>query len=141
MKWFLAAILSFMTTQAHGYNHIELTAAVLILEAGGEQDIRAMPAVMEVIYNRAVKKKKSCAEIVLEKWQFSCLNGITPQKAIDKAKKHPKFKDAISIVKGKPTNYTKGATHYFADYIPTPGWAEKMVKLTKIGKHIFFKES
>lgn len=141
MKWLLATLLSLMATQASAYNQIELVAAVLVLEAGAEKDIRAMPSVMEVIHNRAVKKKKSYSAIVLEKYQFSCLNGISPQKAIDKAKRHARFDEALAIVNGARTNYTKGATHYFADYIVTPSWAKKMVRLIKIDKHIFFRET
>lgn len=35
-------------------------------------------------------------------------------------------------------DYTKGATHYHADYVD-PSWAESKTKTTTIGKHIFYR--
>ena len=35
-------------------------------------------------------------------------------------------------------DYTKGATHYHADYVE-PSWAESKTKTVTIGKHIFYR--
>lgn len=33
----------------------------------------------------------------------------------------------------------EGVVNYHADYIPTPGWASRMTRIFKIGRHIFYK--
>lgn len=118
----------------------EVIAAVLILEAGGESDIRAMPAVFEVIKNRAKDKRKTWLEICIQKKQFSCLNNLSPETALQKAKSHVKWSIALDIVsKNKQTDYVKGAKYYYADYISPPGWSKEMRETVRIGRHIFLK--
>jgi hypothetical protein len=34
---------------------------------------------------------------------------------------------------------TRGADHYFADYIKPPKWAAKMAYQAKVGRHLFYK--
>lgn len=97
---------------------LETVIACLILEAGGEKDPRAMPAVNEVIHNRAKRlpeykndKLTALYRVVTARKQFSCFNaGIEP--AVEQAKKHPKWKTAINILQQPVTNYTNGADHY-----------------------------
>ena len=121
----------------------DIIVATIIMEAGGEYHVGALEGVYEVIMNRAEKRKMKPAEVCLQKWQFSCWNGQADgiaelEKTIAKAKKHPRWKVAENIL-GTNTNYTKGADHYYADYIEAPYWAKSMKKTVKIGKHIFFK--
>ena len=86
---------------------------------------------------RAEKRKKTPAQVCLQKWQFSCWNGMVIEDQIAKAKEHPRWEIAQNIL-GKETNYTDGADHYHADYVD-PYWASSMTKTVKIGKHIFYK--
>ena len=58
--------------------------------------------------------------------------------ALAKAKRHPRFNEALAIVNGASTNYTGGADHYHADYC-NPYWASSLKKTCIIGKHIFYK--
>jgi len=113
----------------------EIVAATLILEAGGESEPRAMAAVREVIANRA--KNKTEISVCLAPKQFSCWNKISPERGIEIAKRHPKWLDALALVKNK-SNYTNGATHYHAEKV-SPSWAKKLAYTTKIGNHIFYK--
>lgn len=113
----------------------EIVAATLILEAGGEADPRAMAAVREVIANRA--KGKSEISVCLAPKQFSCWNWKNVENTIAKAKKHPKWAQALALVKGK-TNFTNGATHYHTKKV-SPIWKKKLAKTTSIGQHIFYK--
>ena len=113
----------------------EIVAATLILEAGGETSPHAMAAVREVIANRA--KNKTEISVCLAPKQFSCWNKISAERGIEIAKRHPKWHDALALVKNK-SNYTKGANHYHSLKV-SPSWAKKLTQTVKIGNHIFYK--
>ena len=124
------------------YAH-DVIAATIIMEAGGEYHVGALEGVYEVIMNRAKKRNKTPAQVCLQRKQFSCWNGKADgikalEDTIALAKKHPRWKIATNVI-GSQTNYTKGADHYYADYIAEPYWASSMTRTVKIGKHIFFK--
>jgi spore germination cell wall hydrolase CwlJ-like protein len=97
-----------------------------------------MEAVNEVIRNRATKRKLTTRQVCLQRKQFSCWNSGKIEQLLAKAKRHPRFNEALAIVNGKPTNYTGGADHYHADYC-NPYWTSSMKKTCIIGKHIFYK--
>ena len=120
------------------YTDDDVIVATIILEAGGEYHVGALEGVYEVIMTRADKRKKTPTEVCLQKWQFSCWNGMVIEDQIAKAKKHPRWQIAKNIL-GSDTNYVKGADHYHADYIDDPYWAKSLTKTVKIGKHIFYK--
>ena len=117
----------------------EIVAATIILEAGGEYAPNALKAVNEVIQNRAVKRRMMPSQVCLQRLQFSCWNNIDkrPQLFV-KAKSHPRFSQALKIAMSAPTNYTKGADHYHANYC-MPYWAKSMTVTVVIGRHIFYK--
>ena len=119
-------------------NASEIVAATLILEAGGEYATGSMEAVNEVIRNRAAKRKLTTRQVCLQRKQFSCWNSGRIDQLLAKAKRHPRFNEALAIVTGSPTNYTGGADHYHADYCD-PYWASSLQKTRKIGRHIFYK--
>lgn len=119
---------------------IELVAAVLILEAGGESDARAMPAVLEVIRNRKDRRKGwTMKQVVTQRKQFSRLNDISPEKAIELAKRHPKWGRALQLVTGGRTNFVGKCDHYFARYIRRPDWSRWPAEERVIGNHIFIR--
>jgi spore germination cell wall hydrolase CwlJ-like protein len=97
-----------------------------------------MEAVNEVIRNRAAKRKLTTRQVCLQRKQFSCWNSGRIDQLLAKAKRHPRFNEALAIVNGKPTNYTGGADHYHADYC-NPYWASSLKKTCTIGKHLFYK--
>ena len=128
----------------------ETVAACLILEAGGEP-AGGMEAVFGVIKNRA--KSDDIAkwhEVVLKPKQFCCFNSGT-SKAIVKAKEHPHWQKALSIVKNNDgTDYARGATHYHVyrgRSKVTPYWTspslggrnKKAIEVANIGNHVFLK--
>ena len=94
-----------------------------------------MATVREVIANRA--KNKTEISVCLAPKQFSCWNKVSTERGIEIAKRHPKWRDALTLVKNK-SNYTNGATHYHAEKV-SPNWAKKLVRTAKIGHHIFYK--
>ena len=119
-------------------NASEIVAATLILEAGGEYATGSMEAVNEVIRNRAAKRKLTTKQVCLQRKQFSCWNSGRIDQLLAKAKRHPRFSEAMTIVNGASTNYTGGADHYHADYC-NPYWASSLKKTCTIGKHLFYK--
>jgi spore germination cell wall hydrolase CwlJ-like protein len=54
-----------------------------------------------------------------------------------KAQRHPRYAKALDIALSAPTNYTRGADHYHADYF-RPYWAKHMKVTATIGRHIFY---
>lgn len=117
---------------------MEILSATLILEAGGEYSEGAMEAVNEVIYNRSIARKLARWEVCLQRKQFSCWNSGDILPLLAKAKRHPRWNEAMHIATSDITSYTAGADHYHADYC-SPSWAPELTKTTKIGRHIFYK--
>jgi len=117
-------------------------AATLILEAGGERSTKAMPAVYEVISNRAQQSGRTPAQECMRRKQFSCWNNITKRKELlEKAMAHPKFATAVAIsINGPTTNLTGGATHYHTISV-NPYWASAMITTTTIGHHMFYRQN
>lgn len=124
----------------------ETVVACLIGEAGGEGR-QGMEAVLEVIRNRALKKYGndsvvSMYKIVVAPKQFSYFNGGI-DAGINKAKRHPKWREAENVLKSGPTNHTKGSTYYYAASLNRlPLWVLTLNKMkvpkVQIGNHIFF---
>lgn len=103
-----------------------------------------MRAVLHVIKNRADSENKTWAQIVYRPLQFSSMTyGHDPQLTNIPHPPDPQFLDAYeladSIFGGGDFDLTNGATHYFADSIPMPTWAEGMTHTATIGHHNFFK--
>jgi N-acetylmuramoyl-L-alanine amidase len=117
----------------------ETVVATLILEAGGEGR-KGMEAVNEVLHNRARKQGKTLYQIAVAPKQFSCFNaGVEP--AVQRAKKHPKWAEAIDILQKPLTNHTYGADHYHTLKVK-PSWGPRLKKMgygtVVIGNHIFY---
>jgi len=139
MKLYTALFIVLSST-AFSYSDRDVVASTLILEAGGEYAEGAMESVHEVVYNRSMKRNKSMSAVCLQAWQFSCWNENDVDTNIAKAQNHPRWHEAMKIVDtAEMTNYTKGADHYYAEYIDEPYWAASMSQTTKVGRHIFFK--
>lgn len=118
---------------------LEVVAATLIAEAGGEKDLRAMHAVAEVIYNRSISRKLSPMQICLQRKQFSCWNGKDVETEIEKAKKHKKWLNALKIAQNLgSTNFSKNAQFYHTTKI-NPSWNKKMIATVTIENHKFYK--
>lgn len=116
----------------------ELVAAVLIGEAGGEGDHRSLWAVREVIDNRARLRHATRTAVVLAREQFSCLNKLTREELVARAKRHPRWDEALRVARSsKRTNYTSGALYYHRDTI-LPGWAMLSKPVAYIGRHKYY---
>lgn len=98
-----------------------------------------MICVMEVIRNRSQKSGKSFDAICLQKGQFVEWNNGRIQETLNRAKKHPKFNKAASLINTE-TDYTHGATHFYSTNIPAPYWTKKMKQTAAVGAFKFYKE-
>ena len=105
-------------------------------------------AIAFVIVNRAKQSHKSVCKVVYQRKQFSWTNN-----ALDKDNHLlPQFRPrntsqwrlskriAELVLSGRIPDFTKGATHYYADYISKPAWANKMIETGHWGVHHFLKE-
>jgi hypothetical protein len=111
--------------------------ACLILEAGGEGTI-GMQGVNEVIVERARSSKTTEAAVCLRRKQFSCFNGITWQQAVAKAQRHPKWDEAVRIVRSPVTKHAQGANHY-CTVSTFPYWAKGRTPIAVIRNHKFYR--
>jgi spore germination cell wall hydrolase CwlJ-like protein len=118
---------------------IQLTAALLILEAGGETEDEAMPAVLEVLYNRVHERGQTLTQVIIAPKQFSPMENTTIAGAIAAARNHPKWTTALQLAaKGAPqTNYSRGADHFHSSAV-SPYWATSQHRTARIGNHIFY---
>lgn len=115
-----------------------LIAAVLVAEAGGE-GWQGLRAVHETICNRAKLKGWSKTRVVMQKWQYSCLNRIKPDTLIARAQKHDAWEAALKVVTSRVGDLTKGATHYDnVRRFGMPAWAKDARLTVTIKNHMFY---
>lgn len=122
-------------------------AQAIYFEARSEP-IAGWEAVADVVINRAVSDKypASICGVVFQgqyrrhKCQFSfACDGLS-----DRPKHRGLWRQALRVAGNKLVTFragpaTKQATHYHADYVD-PYWNRSMVKLTQIGRHIFYND-
>ena len=116
-------------------------------EARGESN-EGQYAIGHVIKNRFDSNKWFSADslegVCKKKWQFSCWNEDDPNKEKMEKLTQEDIKDFIEIANNvldgsKESNVGK-ATHYYADYIKEPKWAEGKTPITKIGVHHYYED-
>ena len=135
---------------------IDIVTACVTLE---EHRTDGMTAIVNVINNRARGDAKKFKRVVLQKYQFSCMNdhtvkGKSLRSIVKKAKTRSNWQTAKSLVKtamaGKLKDTSDGATHYhvYAGKLkcspswthPSLGGRNRKCKITKfIGTHAFLK--
>jgi len=108
-------------------------------------------AVGWVIQNRVDRHSyfgKNHREVILKPYQFSCMNkGDKNRKKMLYPIKYSTLETWLEcfvagelVLTFKVPDLTHGATHYFADYIKPPKWAENMQFIKQIGHHRFYRE-
>lgn len=126
----------------------EICAATAFMEASN-QGADGRRAVIHVLLNRASLSPKygnSPADCALHPFQFSCWNTTDPNRhrlAVT-TDGDPIWLDCLAafdeIMDGENPDQTQGATHYFADSIAAPAWAQSATFTVKIGNHLFYKD-
>lgn len=126
---------------------LDVTARTIWAEASGE-GMEGMAAVANVIANRVARPRwwgSGWSGVCLKKYQFSCWlpNDPVYKKVTTVTIGNPRFRDARILaraaIEGILPDRTKGADHYYADYIATPKWAQGKTPTVVIGRHRFFK--
>lgn len=116
-------------------------------EARGEP-LEGQYAVIWVIINRAREKKMSVGDVCVKPWQFSGWNagdrpGLDPHDPLLFKVPYGDYEKFLKIVDevvcGGVVDPTEGCTHYHADYIKPPKWADPTKMVKKIGRHIFYR--
>ena len=122
-------------------------AQAIYFEARSEP-LSGWSAVADVVINRAldVRYPSSICGVVVQgeyrrhrcQFSFAC-DGLS-----DEAQNRQLWQRAMRLAGNKLIDFrahpsTARATHYHADYVD-PYWNEKMVRLTKIGRHIFYTD-
>lgn len=123
---------------------MQLTALALMClvlnvhnEAAGEPPL-GMVAVAEVTLTRAKLTGKDVCTTVFKPWQFSwTMEPKLPpptQAELERAWK------AVLVAISTDQSVTGGATHFHADYIDPPHWADSFKQTVQIGHHIFYRD-
>lgn len=120
----------------------EILARTLYGEARGESFIGKC-AIVHVIRNRLARAPRygsTIAEVCRKPYQFSCWLESDPNSRTIKAATIEQLSDCIqAAAKGLvEDDFTHGATHYYADTIPTPKWARGLVPVLTVGHHKFY---
>jgi spore germination cell wall hydrolase CwlJ-like protein len=137
---FWALAFGVLTSCGASYSDEELLAAVLIAEAGGEGEV-GIRAVYEVIQNRVIERDLTPAQVVRQRFQFSCLNNTNEAALVARASTHLRWGFALRTVReGWAGDLVRGATHYHtSDLNPRPFWSRGVEPVVTIGNHHFFK--
>ncbi len=122
-------------------------AQAIYFEARSEP-IAGWEAVADVVINRTLDRRYPstiCGVVFQGEYnRHSCQFSFACDGLSDRARNRKLWKKALEIagtklVESRERSHTANATHYHADYV-TPYWSEKMVRLTKIGRHIFYTD-
>jgi spore germination cell wall hydrolase CwlJ-like protein len=121
--------------------------ALNIYWEAGDEPLLGRYAVAFVTLNRVRSRNLDVCGVVFQDHQFSWTNN-----AINiHGKMKPEFRPqethewrmaqriAKDVLNGNQSDFTHGATFYYADYIPPPNWVRNMDYKGKWGKHYFFK--
>jgi spore germination cell wall hydrolase CwlJ-like protein len=96
------------------------------------QSLRAVKGVIEVVQHRMQKQHKSCRAIVSRRGQFSWW-----RKNI-KMKTTPDWLVRYEESRRMRPVLPPCADHFYSTDIEPPKWADKMTKVSKIGKLVYF---
>lgn len=130
-------------------NELTLMALCVWGEARGEP-IECKVAYVNLIHNRATKRKQTIRQVILAPKQFSCFNPDDPNLNKMRAiRDTDELRDAAYwecywAAYGKLYGYlqdnTKGATHCNT-LACDPTWDDNMIKTAQYGKTEFFREA
>ncbi len=105
-------------------------------EARGEP-LQGQWAVAEVTITRARASGRTVCEEVFEDRQFSW--NLMERPIVRKGEAWDTALYVANMTLIQPTNFARGATHFFNPKKANPKWAKDMCKVTTIGKHVFYR--
>lgn len=106
-------------------------------EAAGEPAL-GMVAVAKVTLTRAKLTGEDVCTTVYKPWQFSWTMEprLPPPNQVELERAYAAALFAVT----NDYDPTEGATHFHADYIDPPHWADSFKQTVKIGHHIFYRD-
>ncbi len=136
----VALAIMLATLAATAATPIEVVAAVLVAEAGGERDAaRAMRAVREVIQVRAYERRQTEHAVATAPRQFSCLNRIAPARLVAIARQHPRWTEAVRLAAAPVKQATVGQSNHYHAMTVRPSWAVGQRPVAVVGSHVFYR--
>jgi len=118
-----------------------------VLHEAGFESSAGQEAVAEVVMNRLRNRAypKTVCGVVFQgsarrtgcQFSFTCDGSLRRSLAADVVARARDV--AVRAIDGQLVARTSGATHYHADYV-SPYWAPSLVRLTAIGRHIFYRQ-
>lgn len=123
-------------------------AQAIYFEARSEP-VEGWHAVADVVINRAISRRypASICGVVFqgERRRHKCQFSFACDGRSDRAQNKRLWQQAMQVSANKLTEWRaepimRRATHYHADYVD-PYWNRDMVKLAKIGRHIFYTDN
>ena len=148
MKWLLTFYLCGLVLTAPGQTYQERAVAAVLMGEAWSEGTRGMTAVTEVIHERAVEQDRTPLQVVSAKsgrvHAFSCLNGTTMDRLIQKFRRKKDYQTALQIARkvcrnpGQLPNTTRSANH-FTLASEHPYWAKGKQPVAVIGQLAFYK--
>lgn len=123
----------------------EKILAGTLFEEGQGETLKGRKAIASVIYNRAIKRKKSLTDICLQRLQFSCWNkgyliiNLNNSKGFD-PNKEKAWNECLAIAQQMVNGTFKPiikADHYYNPEKASPRWGKTLKNVIIIGHHKF----
>lgn len=150
MKWLFALCLYAAVPAAFGVTYEERAVASVLMGEAWCDGTPGMTAVAEVIHTRSVEKKEAPLQIISTHrgrvHAFSCLNGTTMDKLIEKFSQQPDYAKALQLAEitcrapARLPDLVGPATHY-TRVSERPYWARGHRPVAIIGNHAFYRLS
>lgn len=113
----------------------DLCLAWVIQDEARGESLQGQKAVLDVVTKRMQVRKLSACGVIRQPYQFS---GYRPGMTFE-LNKNVKEKDLTRLYElRKMSPVVEQATYFHAEYV-RPSWKTDMKRLSKIGKHVFYK--
>ena len=147
MKWWLTFCLAGTHLAALGQTYEEKAVAAVLMGEAWSEGGQGMTAVAEVIHQRALEKGRTPLQVVAARrgrvHAFSCLNGTTLDRLIEKFGSVPDFSHALELAQtvceapARLPGLARSANH-FTRATERPYWAAGQRPVAIIGQHAFY---
>jgi spore germination cell wall hydrolase CwlJ-like protein len=148
MKWFLTFCLCGLPLAAAGRTYQEKAVAAVLMGEAWSEGMPGMTAVAEVIHQRAMEKDWTPLRVAAARrgrvHAFSCLNGTTLNRLIQKFRREPDFQRALRLAEtvcqtpDRLPGLAMSANHY-TRATEHPVWAKGKQPVAIIGRHAFYR--
>jgi len=148
MRRLLITCLWALQFTAIGATYEERAVASVLMGEAWSDGVPGMVAVGEVIHQRMLDKREAPLQIISAHHgrvhAFSCLNGTTMDRLIEKFTTKPQFQTALQLASivcqapGRLPGLANAATHY-TRVDERPYWAKGMRPVAIIGNHAFYR--